>query len=195
MTVPSPWGCWACSQIATLSTRASFLLCRPFGRETVITQVVRPISASCSVVASFCTAAWVRMLMTTAGRCRSKYRQRDHARQEPRRVPDTAPDLAGRVCHLAWCRRIDAGSPARSPKAVPANETTVVAVKAPPTGRSTPTKSATKASTAKVRTILRTSLGGSSCWCLVSFEPESLRLWCVFFRLRACLPLFLSLSL
>ena len=71
---------------------------------------------------------------------------------------------------------------------------TVVAVKAPPTGRSTPTKSATKASTAKVRTILRTSLGGSSCRCLVSFEPESLRLWCVFFRLRACLPLFLSLS-
>ena len=54
-----------------------------------------------SVVASFCTAAWVRMLMTTAGRCRSKCHQRDHARQKPRRVPDTAPDLAGRVCHLA----------------------------------------------------------------------------------------------
>ena len=101
MTVPSPWGCWACSQIATLSIRASFLPPRPFGRETAITQVVRPISASCSVVASFCTAAWVRMLMTTAGRCRSKYHQRDHTRQEPRRVPDTAPDLAGRVCHLA----------------------------------------------------------------------------------------------
>jgi hypothetical protein len=32
-------------------------------------------------------------------------------------------------------------------------------------------------------------LWGESSWCLVSFEPESLRLWCVLFRLRASLSL------